>query len=142
MFNLSAKSPCITKNSLAVICWVILHFGISLVLCPSPCCICSLSQNRVPLKPVLETWAVLHHYITAHEQTQLTRVCYFRFLDYFLASREYSFKTYICTFIALFYQISYLCYGYFDNFISLFLPSLNLNRIILSNDFIYQSVYL
>ena len=31
-------------------------------------------------------WAVLHHYITAHEQTQ-KGVCYFHFFDVFLASR-------------------------------------------------------
>ena len=36
-------------------------------------------------------WAVLHHYITAHEQTQQNYVCYFHFFDVFLASRGTSF---------------------------------------------------
>ena len=33
-------------------------------------------------------------YITAHERTQLNRVCYFLFFDEFLASRGSSFRTY------------------------------------------------
>ena len=32
----------------------------------------------IPLKAVVGAWAVLHHYITSHEQTQLNRVSYFR----------------------------------------------------------------
>ena len=32
--------------------------------------ILSQFENRVRLKPVLGEWAVLHHYITAHEQIQ------------------------------------------------------------------------
>ena len=37
---------------------------------------------------------MLRHYITAHEQTQLNRVCYFRFFNLFLASRGPSYRTY------------------------------------------------
>ena len=36
---------------------------------------------------------MLHHYITAHEQTQSNRVCYFRLFDVFLAFRV-KFKIY------------------------------------------------
>ena len=35
-----------------------------------------------------------HNNITAHEQTQQNRVCYFRFFGVFLASKESSFRTY------------------------------------------------
>ena len=53
--------------------------------------ILSRFEYRTPLKPVLggggggggggwRSWAVLHHYIRKHEQTQLKPVCYFRFL--------------------------------------------------------------
>ena len=38
-------------------------------------------------------WAGLPYYITAYEQTQLNRVCYFRFFDVFLASRVSVFRT-------------------------------------------------
>ena len=34
-------------------------------------------------------------YITAHEQTQSNRVCYFRYFDMFLASKGSSFRTYM-----------------------------------------------
>ena len=37
---------------------------------------------------------MVHRYITAHEQTQQNRVCYFRFFDVFLASRGSLFRTY------------------------------------------------
>ena len=37
---------------------------------------------------------MLHHYITAQKQTQLSRVCYLRLFDVFLASREFPFRTY------------------------------------------------
>ena len=56
------------------------------------------SANRVLLKPVLGACAVLHHYITANEQTQYNRVCYFRFFDVFFVFKEFSFRTYFTIF--------------------------------------------
>ena len=44
-------------------------------------------------------WAVLQHFITAYEETQSNRVCLFRFLNNFNASRGSSFKVY-CVFTA------------------------------------------
>ena len=70
-------------------------------------------EKRVPTKPVLGrggrgggAWAVLHHYITAHEQTRLS-VCYFRLFDVFLASRESSFRTNLITFITKLHKWAY-----------------------------------
>ena len=40
-------------------------------------------------------WADLHSYITAHEQIDENRVCYFRFFGVFLASRGSSLRTYL-----------------------------------------------
>ena len=62
--------------------------------------ILSQFENRVLLKPVLGggggggARAVLHNYITAHERTQLKRVCYFRFFAVFFAFRGSLLRTY------------------------------------------------
>ena len=49
--------------------------------------ILSHPENRVLLKPVLESAASVANFITGHEQTQLNRVCYFHFFGEFLNSK-------------------------------------------------------
>lgn len=49
-------------------------------------------KNRVPTKPMMGTWVVLQQNITAHEQTESNRVCYFRFSHAFVVSRGFSFQ--------------------------------------------------
>ena len=51
---------------------------------------------------------MLHHYFTAPEQTQLNRVCHFRFSDAFLASKGFSFKTYYHSELILHNHVDYI----------------------------------
>ena len=75
--------------------------------------ILSQFENRVLLKPVLGggARAVLHNYITAHERTQLKRVCYFRFFAVFFAFRGSLLRTY---FLGRFRKKRIYCYAIKD----------------------------